>query len=413
MLLASFSTCVVVAGPRMASPRCSVEGVAHEVSWQVRVQIPFPLAPRKNGLEETHTWFRIAAVALSLMRAAAKRARPAPTATSTQMAAAMAQAMRFAQAQSTAEQAAHGLAVVGRSERPVAVLPLEVAEPRLRAHPILLYLRNRTDVRRVHHCMVEMLAMPADARGERDPLPQMPRPQAAHRSACCGAASEVNPERSAWVCTSCGAVQSGFLCNETPHRYFAEDRYDGKVDPNHWSCAESEDAEWWPEVDQLLPQAFAGRATSSQSDEVRRWLDAYCLWADGRRWRLVPVGMCVERNRRELVHDALARALLTRTEFTQTEWDAFRIAGLRCDHVVRAGGGVYEPAERKQLSNRWAAVAAAWIIVENPEVLTDRRVGMTEADLPAPRFACTGCPQAFHVRRELRLHAGRCTGGSR
>jgi hypothetical protein len=44
-----------------------------------------------------------------------------------------------------------------------------------------------------------------------------------------------------------------------------------------------------------------------------------------------------------LANPALAEALLQKTEFTQQEWDAFGVDGLRMHHVVKSGDSYFQP----------------------------------------------------------------------
>lgn len=164
---------------------------------------------------------------------------------------------------------------------------------------------------------------------------------------CCpGGRLEVNADRSAWVCSACGADGAAFFSDEMPYRYFAEDQMNGKKDPTQWSVIDSTDR--WPEVGQVQPYAFAGRACNS--------------------------------------HATKARSLL---------------CALREDHAGEDDSKPY------RVAHRIAAAVAAWIITEHPGILDDRRV-MTEDDLPRAPFTCSSCPSAFFVRKDLRLHAKTC-----
>jgi hypothetical protein len=49
-----------------------------------------------------------------------------------------------------------------------------------------------------------------------------------------------------------------------------------------------------------------------------------------------------------LANPALAEALLQKTEFTQQEWDAFGVDGLRMHHVVKSGDSYFQPAGETQ-----------------------------------------------------------------
>lgn len=239
----------------------------------------------------------------------------------------------FAKTQPAEVRTGMGMDGAPTAKRAVATLPLDEVRGRLEAHPVVR--ARRVDVGKVHACLVELLVVDSvPKRSKHTPAPRRPPP-----TACCGAEPCVDADRSAHVCSACGLVLAAFLSDETPHRYFAEDRYNGKADPNHWVRTE-EDEPAWAEVEWLQPHAFVGRATTTQADEVRRRLEAY--------------------------------------------------------------------SATRSVANRIVAAAAAWILVENPAVLTDRRVGMTEADLPIPPFACRECSAAFHQRRDLRFHSSRC-----
>ena len=48
----------------------------------------------------------------------------------------------------------------------------------------------------------------------------------------------------------------------------------------------------------------------------------------------------------------LAEALLQKTEFTQQEWDAFGVDGLRMHHVVKSGDSFFQPAGETQADVR-------------------------------------------------------------
>jgi len=48
-------------------------------------------------------------------------------------------------------------------------------------------------------------------------------------------------------------------------------------------------------------------------------------------------------NGTELRNEALANALQHKQDFTQKEWEAFGVSGLRCDHYVNAGGEYFVP----------------------------------------------------------------------
>jgi hypothetical protein len=49
-----------------------------------------------------------------------------------------------------------------------------------------------------------------------------------------------------------------------------------------------------------------------------------------------------------LANPALAEALLQKTEFTQQEWDAFGVDGLRMHHYVKSGDSFFHPAGETQ-----------------------------------------------------------------
>ena len=49
-----------------------------------------------------------------------------------------------------------------------------------------------------------------------------------------------------------------------------------------------------------------------------------------------------------LANPALAEALLHKTEFTQQEWDAFGVDGLRMHHFVKSGDSFFHPAGETQ-----------------------------------------------------------------
>lgn len=173
--------------------------------------------------------------------------------------------------------------------------------------------------------------------------PVRPSPRAS-LSACCMKEIVQCADKSGWACSGCGQMRSVFLSDDTPYRYFAEDRYAGKADPNHWSfdpqACVGHGA--WSEVDQLLPYARHGRAHPSDAEHACQLLGAYTL--------------------------------------------------------------------KNTPSNRWAAAAAALIIIENPLVEKDRRVGTAAADLPVAPFACCRCGATFHVRKDLRFHTRSCRG---
>lgn len=259
----------------------------------------------------------------------------------------------------------------------VAILPFDDVRRRLEAHPILKILAGQVDAKKVHRCMTEMLAMAPnradEGGGDDDDLPRKKVAKTMAKttskavagtlvkkgtggvttSPCCSAASIVDADRSSHVCSQCGRVLAAFFCDEKPHRYFAEDRYEGKVDPNHWvrfdhhdhhhnhNADMDNDHDVYPEIEDLQPHAFLGRATSVQVDAVRQL-------------------------------------------------------------VVRFA------SKKSGALHRVAIVAAAWIVTENPRVLTDRRAGMTAEDLPPAPFACRSCSEAFHVRRDLRFHESTC-----
>jgi hypothetical protein len=53
-----------------------------------------------------------------------------------------------------------------------------------------------------------------------------------------------------------------------------------------------------------------------------------------------------------LANPALAEALLQKTEFTQQEWDAFGVDGLRMHHYVKSGDFFFHPAGETQADVR-------------------------------------------------------------
>ena len=276
----------------------------------------------------------------------------------------------FAEALPVAQRASLGLpsSVPPAPRRPAAVLPLDEVRRGLEAHPMVSVFR--LNIKHVHSCLVELAATPEEPKAPVEPkAPEEPpavesvaldeppdewwwveeaRKADGGRAdeqawRCCGTVA-ATPDRSCHACTGCGRVFGAYISYEAPHRYFAEDRYAGKHDPNHWVWVAGEGGEAgadpWPEVEVLRPFAFVYGAVDAHAAEVRRRLArAYCA---GRR-----------------VHD------------------------------------------------RMAAAAAALLLVENPDMLTDRRVGAAPAPPEAP-YKCARCVQGFHVQRELRHHEARC-----
>ena len=65
------------------------------------------------------------------------------------------------------------------------------------------------------------------------------------------------------------------------------------------------------------------------------------LRMSGLRW--VSIGPAKPSMGRLLQNAQLAAALAHQTEFTQEEWDALRVSGLRHDHFVQVGTSYFQP----------------------------------------------------------------------
>ena len=46
-------------------------------------------------------------------------------------------------------------------------------------------------------------------------------------------------------------------------------------------------------------------------------------------------------------NEELAKALSSKSEFTQEEWEAFDVQGLRMSHFIKSGENYYRPADRE------------------------------------------------------------------
>ena len=355
--------------------------------------------------------------------AAQTRADGRPDAAPTRRSALHRIAASFAAQQPHRRRAAMGMAASGARPPPdagVVRLPLDDVRSKLEAHPIVKELsRLGVEAGKVHAHMVQLLALPSSAEaGKRapsaPPAPSAPAGEAGRqgmRSGCCGAEMEVTSDRSAHACSGCGLLQSVNIDYRSHYRHFADDRAEGKADPAHWSRVpeqqEAEEAEW-DEVAQLQPLAFAGRATDVQARSVHASIRALRWYGGGRGVRWQPATDAEAASGRELVHPALSSALRDRSDFSPEEWSSLGVPPLCPDHVVRVGPCAWLRPVPRPFPQRLAASAAAWIVAENPSVLTDRRVGMTASDLPRAPFACPHCPEAFYSRRDLRVHAPRC-----
>jgi hypothetical protein len=227
-------------------------------------------------------------------------------------------------------------------KRKVARLPYEEVRDALTRHPLVTTWA--LDAKRVFTCMVEQLAMLEGAqRPTRDTSWAAPKDAAGAPSECCPADGVLVATSDAYVCSACGACSGGRRIDlGDPYRYFAEDRYDGKSNPTHWSGVHKD--EWgnerdeWDEAEQMMTVAFGGRACPGQLADVVALLRAY--------------------------------------------------------------RSAYE-----HIAHRTAASAAAWILIENPDLKTDHSV--RERAPPVAPFACARCPERFFVRRDLRVH--RCS----
>jgi len=76
----------------------------------------------------------------------------------------------------------------------------------------------------------------------------------------------------------------------------------------------------------------------------------------GLKW--VPLSAEVQLEGTEIVHEALAKTLVEKTELTPSEWAAFGIQGLRFDHYVRSGDredleSLFVPAVRQSVPGTW------------------------------------------------------------
>jgi len=73
----------------------------------------------------------------------------------------------------------------------------------------------------------------------------------------------------------------------------------------------------------------------------------------------VPLSAEVQLEATEIVHEALAKTLVEKTELTPAEWAAFGIQGLRFDHYVRSedhhqgGHSLFVPAVRQSVPGTW------------------------------------------------------------
>ncbi len=70
----------------------------------------------------------------------------------------------------------------------------------------------------------------------------------------------------------------------------------------------------------------------------------------GLKWR--NVGPTEPASGQELDNPQLSEALDKKTEFTQQEWDGFRIVNLRMDHFVKRGDDYFKPAESHEARRR-------------------------------------------------------------
>ena len=113
----------------------------------------------------------------------------------------------------------------------------------------------------------------------------------------------------------------------------------------------------------------------------------------GLKWKVTgvyePRRGCLLRNRR------LARALTTRTEFTQEEWQAFGISDLRSDHYIKVGDAYFKP------DGRDASVTDAKMV--GSAAFAPATVGMGSRKRAVPRSDTTGLDTALSARS--------CTGG--
>ena len=227
-----------------------------------------------------------------------------------------------------------------------SVLPWDEVKSELSNHPLVK--KSKCDPKHVFACLVQLpnvATCPEKQSSDKsDTAPRLRT--AAPRSCCCEA--ETVATSSAHVCTACGAEQGIYHSDELPYRYFAADRETGKHDPNHWQLSRddaSKEDEVVKEVETLQTLAFVHGATHEQTRRASRHFKAY-------------------------------------------------LAALR--------------RSNSQVPNRLAAAAAVLIFAENPELITNRRVGMKEADLPVAPHRCGTCRKTFHVKKDLRYHAAHC-----
>ena len=246
-----------------------------------------------------------------------------------------------------------------RPDRPsVAVLPYDTVKSGIDTHPLVHTYRLKT--RKVYNYIVRLLTFidedgtvrapnkytkgAASSSSSSAPAPAPPLPGAAQTLSPCCKKPMVTTDESV-VCSACGAVRSSRIVYESHYRYFAEDKENGKGDPSHWSRVDDDE-----------------RASEDLWDE----LDEAMPYAfHGRATR---------------AHLDTARALVD----------------------------VLKAESSGPVANRWAAVCATWIVVENPRVCTDSSVGIAVEALPAGRFVCVGCSTPFHRGVDLRMHKRRC-----
>ena len=364
---------------------------------------------------------------------------------------------------------------------PERVLPLDDIERQLQEHPMIRWLLKTTNVApqdeaqsakrklaQVYQCILQLTGcdgkdgrrcslgakpapMATDSPAPSPAAPNSPTPvdpvaaafadletllspptdqpttlASASASSCdCGAAPaflEVCPRREGWACTRCGGVRRAFVSDENPYRYFAEDRFSGKADPTHWSVllVEEEADPWW-EVEALRAFAFGGAATDAHAAWVYDSILSFKA-GGGRQWRRCPSNRPPPSRSLPAPPLALVRALTGgQTNFDRMEWESFGVmrGALRPEVGVQTEDGAwYQPVPR-QVPNRWALAAAAWIVCESPRLVTHREVGGSTGTgpetvpPPPPPHPCPWCREAFHVRKALRHHERTCPGRSR
>ena len=258
---------------------------------------------------------------------------------------------RRKQSRAAAGSAPSGSASSADHHPSVAVLPYDTVRSGIETHPLVRSYHLKT--KKVYNYIVKLLVFmnedasirPGPSRAARPPPLRPPLPGTTRSlSSCCAKPTTKTGE--SFVCSACGAVHSSLIVYGSHYRYFAEDQQNGKENPTHWSriddCGSDEiDGELEEELEEMMPNAFHGRATHAHLESARALLRAF------------------------------------RDEFGP-------------------------------VAHRSVAVCAAWIVVENPRICTDSRVGIAVEALPVGRFACGACGEAFHRAVDLRMHGRRC-----